>query len=126
MKNLIILIFTLVVLISAGIWQINYIEESSIYAIADVAYITNLINNNKFTEANKHVVELEKTWKEMSNIWNIFIIHDEIDDIQEILINFKMYTKLENKEKALVYSEQLIQNFNHITKKQKIRIENVF
>jgi hypothetical protein len=126
MRNFIVLIVALIILIAAGIWQINYIEESSTYATSDVEYITNLIRNNNFTEASKQVDVLEKTWKDMSNIWNIFIIHDEIDNIQEVLVNFKMYTKLEDKEEALVYSELLIQNFTHISKKQKIRIENVF
>jgi hypothetical protein len=126
MRNVIVLIVALIILIVSGIWQINYIEESSTYATSDVEYITNLIRNNNFTEASKQVDVLEKTWKDMSNIWNIFIIHDEIDNIQEVLVNFKMYTKLEDKEEALVYSELLIQNFTHISKKQKIRIENVF
>lgn len=126
MRNVIILIVTSIILIAAGLWQISYIEESSRYAISDVEYVENLIRNDNFNGANAHINELENTWGSMKNIWSIFIMHDEIDDIETALVNLKTYTKLQNKEEALVYSEQLKQNLGHISIKQKIRIENVF
>jgi hypothetical protein len=126
MKNVIILVTTILVLFIAGIWQIKYIKESSIYVISDVEYATNLLENNNFNGANNHISELENTWENMKKIWSIFIAHDEIDDIETALVNFKTYTKSQNKEEALVYSEQLKQNLNHISKKQEIRFENVF
>ncbi|MDD4387507.1 MAG: DUF4363 family protein [Clostridia bacterium] len=126
MKNAIMLVVALAILIISGIWQIRYIEESSIYAISDTQYVVNLINNDDFVGAKKHINELKNTWEEMRDIWNIFIIHDEIDEIEEIMVNFEMYTKLENKEEALVYSERLKRSFTHVSKKQKIKIENVF
>lgn len=126
MRNVIILIVTSIILVFAGIWQINYIEESSRYAISDVEYVENLIRNDNYNGANAHITELENTWGSMKNIWSIFIMHDEIDDIETALVNLKTYTKSQNKEEALVYSEQLKQNLGHISKKQKIRIENVF
>jgi hypothetical protein len=125
MRNAIILVIALAILILSGYWQIKYIEESSIYAISDVEYVTNLIQNNDFARANKHIEELKKTWRDMSNIWNIFIIHDEIDEIEEIMVNFEMYTKLENKEEALVYSKRLERSLEHISRKQKIMLENI-
>lgn len=125
MRNAIILSVALIVLILAGYWQIKYIEESSIYAISDVQYVTNLIQNDDFTRASKHIEELRKTWRDMSNIWNIFIVHDEIDEIEEIMVNFEMYTKLENKEEALVYSKRLERSLEHISIKQKVKLENV-
>lgn len=125
MRNALILSVALIVLILCGYWQIKYIEESSIYAISDVQYVTNLIQNNDYARANKHIEELKKTWRDMSNIWNIFIVHDEIDEIEEIMVNFEMYTKLENKEEALVYSKRLERSLEHISKKQKIKLENV-
>jgi len=126
MRNAIILVIALGILIIASIWQIRYIEESSIYAVSDTQYIVNLINNDDFDGSKKHLTELKETWKDMCKIWNIFIIHDEIDEIEEIMVNFDMYTKLENKEEALVYAERLKRSFEHIALKQKVRIENVF
>lgn len=126
MKNVIILIVASIILFITGYWQIKYIEESSIYAISDVEYVTNLIKNNNFDGANTHINELENTWQSMENIWSMFIMHDEIDDIEMALVNFKMYTKLENKDESLVYAEELKQNLRHISEKQKIKVENVF
>lgn len=126
MRNWIILIIIAIILIGAGIWQINYVEESSAYAISDAEYAVTLVENNNFDAANKHINELENTWKDMKNIWSMFIIHDEIDKIEAALLNFKTYTKLNNKEEAIVYSEELIQVLNHISAKQKVKVENVF
>lgn len=125
MRNWIILIITVGILIYAGIWQIKYIEESSIFAISDVDYTVNLINNNNFIAANSSVENLEQTWKNMQKIWATFINHKEIDDVVVSITNLKMYTKLQDKKEALVYAEQLKQNLDHISKKQKIRLENV-
>jgi len=126
MKNAVILIVALIILCTSGIWQIKYIEESSIYAISDVEYAANLVQNDDFAAANLHIKELEKTWGSMKTIWTIFITHNEIDYIETALTNLKMYIKLENKEEAIVYAEILKQNFQHVTRKQKITIENIF
>ncbi len=126
MRNAIIFTIAILILFIAGYWQIKYIEETSIYAMSDVEYIMNLVQNNNFDGANTHIIELEKTWGNMRNIWSIFIMHDEIDDIETALVNFKTYIKLKNKEESLVYSELLKQNLGHISKRQKITIENVF
>jgi hypothetical protein len=126
MKNFIILILAIGILISAGIWQIKYLEETSIFAISDVEYAVNLVKNNNFAAANKHIIELNNTWNGMKGIWTIFINHNELDDIEIALLNFKTYTELNNKEQSLIYSEQLKQNLKHVSEKQKIRIENVF
>jgi len=126
MRNFIILLVSIFILLIAGIWQINYIEETSIFAISDVEYAVNFVQNDNFDGANANIIELENTWKNMKQIWSIFINHTEIDDIEIALLNFKAYTKAHNKEEAIVYSEQLKQNIFHISEKQKIRIENVF
>ena len=126
MKNGIILIVAIIILLSAGIWQIKYIEETSVFAISDVEYVVNLVKNNNFDGANTHIKELENTWNNMKIMWSMFIDHDEIDDIEIALLNFKTYVNLHNKEQSIVYSEQLKHNLYHISLKQKIKIENVF
>jgi len=126
MRNFVILIVAMIIVLCAGIWQIKYIEETSTFAITDVEYAINMVRNNNFDGANAHIIELDNTWKSMKNIWTIFINHNEIDDIEIALLNFKSYTKLNNKEESLIYSEQLKQNLKHVSEKQKIRIENVF
>jgi len=126
MRNFIILTLAIIILLIAGIWQIKYIEETSAFAISDTEYAINLVQNNNFDGANTHIKELEKTWGSMKTMWTMFINHTEIDDIEIALLNFKMYVKLNNKEEALLYSEQLKHNLYHISEKQKVRIENVF
>ena len=126
MRNLIILILAIIILLSAGIWQIKYIEETSVFAISDVEYAENLVWNDNFDGANTHIKELENTWDEMKTMWIMFIDHNEIDDVEMALLNFKTYVNLRNKEESIVYSEQLKHNLYHISLKQKVRIENVF
>ncbi|MEG1705346.1 MAG: DUF4363 family protein [Clostridia bacterium] len=125
-KNVITLILSIIILISAGIWQIDYLNKTSMYAMSDTEYIKNLIQNDNFKLANEHIKELENTWNGMKDTWNIFVTHDEIDDVEEAMTNFKMYTLQENKEEALVYAQQIHQNLNHIAKNQQVRFENIF
>lgn len=125
-KNVITLILSIAILLLAGFWQINYLNETAMYVMSDTEYIKNLVENNNFKAANEHIRELENTWNSTKDIWNIFVTHDEIDDVEEAITNFKTYILLENKEEALIASAQIKQNVQHISKNQQVSFSTVF
>ena len=126
MRNLIILVISLVILIGSGLIQLNYLNNSSQYLISDVEYIENLINNNDFKEANNHYDKLHNTWENMSNVWCIFIHNNETETLKEYMVELEKNIELENKNNVYLGCSQIINKLENIVEKQKLLIENVF
>ena len=126
MRNFIILTISLIALISFGVIQLNYLNSTSKYLIADARYIENLVNNDNFKEAKKHMEVLNSTWDNMNSIWCIFIHHNETEGLKEQMVNLEKSIELENKENTFISSSQIINKLENIVRKQNVLIENVF
>ena len=55
----------------------------------------------------------------------MFIIHEEIDDIDDAMIELKEYINYENKEECIVAIEKVKRNLEHTVKRQELKIDNV-
>lgn len=125
MKQTIILIICIIVLVFGGITEIKYLEKSSTYISSDMEYIQNAIQNDNFKLAAEQMEKTYNTWEKNKDILNIFIIHDEIDDIDEYIIELKEYIEFENKEECMVSIAKLKEFLEHTVERQKLRIDNV-
>lgn len=126
MKQWVILIISLFLVIFFGMYEVRYLSQSSSYILSDVEYCENAIENNNFKIAKEHLEDLENTWQNLDNIWSIFIDHDEIGNIDQELLQFKVYVEEENKEEALLSCRELKRIINHSVEKQKLSVANVF
>lgn len=125
MKQTIIMIICIIILIGGGIAEIKYLEKTSIYLSSDMDYIRNTIDNNNYELAKEQIEKSFKTWTDTKNIWNMFVIHDEIDDIEEALVELKEYVKFENKEECFVAIEKIKKDLEHTVKREKVLIDNI-
>lgn len=125
MKQTIILIICIVVLVVGGIVEIKYLEKSSTFISADIDYIENAIQNNNYDLAEQQMEKTYNTWTKNKDVFNIFIIHDEIDDIDEYITELKEYIKFENKEECIVAISKLREALTHTVDRQKLKIDNI-
>lgn len=124
-KQILTLIIALGVLIFSGIWEINYLENSSKYLMGDIDNTINYINQEKFDMAkvaNKNVIS---TWKNMKFVWNIFVNHERVDDLEEALVDIESYIEFENKEESISSSNKSKRIINQIVEKQKFTPEHI-
>ena len=126
MRNFITLGICLITLIVFGIIQLNYLDETSKYLISDAKYIENLVNNDNFEEAKKHMDNLNSTWDNMNSIWCIFIHHNETESLKEYMVSLEKYIEIKNKDNVFLSSSQIINKLENIVRKQNILLENVF
>ena len=118
-KQILTLIIALGVLIFSGIWEINYLENSSKYLMGDIDNTINYINQEKFDMAkveNKNVIS---TWKNMKFVWNIFVNLERVDDLEEALVDIESYIEFENKEESISSANKSKRIINQIVEKQK-------
>ena len=125
MKQFSIIIICIIVLVTGGIFEIKYLEKSSIYLSTDMDYIKSAINSDNFLLAKEQIDKSWQTWESLKNTWNMFIIHEEIDDIEEAMIELKEYINYENKEECIVAIEKVKRNLEHTVKRQELKIDNV-
>lgn len=124
-KQILTLIIALGILIFSGIWEINYLENSSKYLMGDIDNTINYINQEKFNMAkvaNKNVIS---TWKNMKFVWNIFVNHERVDDLEEALVDIESYIEFENKEESISSANKSKRIINQIVEKQKFTPEHI-
>lgn len=125
MKQTIIMIICVIILIGGGIAEIKYLEKTSVFLSSDMDYIRNAIQNDNYELANKQMEKSFKSWTDTKKVWNMFIIHEEIDDIEEALVELKEYLKFENKEECIVAIEKVKKDLEHSVKRQKVSLDNI-
>ncbi|MEG2348060.1 MAG: DUF4363 family protein [Clostridia bacterium] len=126
MKQFIIFIVTLIILIFGGIKEIDYIKNTAVYTLADLEYTKNSLNNDKFDLAYENAKDLKNTWTELKKIWQIFINHSEIDEVDSSVTELISYILSNDKIEAMAKIDLLQRDFNHIVENQKVNIQNIF
>ena len=125
MKQVGVMIICIIIVAVSGICEIKYLNKSSIYLMSDIEYIKNAINNNNYDLASEQSKATYDSWGNIKKIWNIFINHEEIDDIENSMIDLKEYIEFENKEECLVAIEKIKSELDHTIKRQQMRIDNI-
>ena len=128
MKNILILVLSIILVLSFGIWELGYLEETSDYVLGDASQVQNILENpNKgYNERESAIKDLNNTWKTVKKPWSIYISHGEIDNINERIISYSVYALENNKEEATKEYENLVDNLNHVVECQKLLPQNIF
>ena len=124
-KQIAILIILLFLLIFGGIWEIKYLERTSRYLASEVEYTKNAIENNNFELADKQMESMQNTWDDMNIVWNIFINHDRIDDLEEAIEDLDSYIYLKQDKEAINAADRLNKIIYQIVDKQKFSFEHI-
>ena len=125
MKQWIILILSIVIVIASGLWEIKYLEDTSRYALTDINYSRNLIQNSNFDMAKEQVNDISNTWDNIKTVWSIFVDHEEIGSIEEGITTYKSYVELEASDEAIAAANELERIFKHVVDKQKLHVGNI-
>ena len=128
MKSIMTLVLSIILVLSVGIWEIGYLEETSDYMLGDADYVQSVLENkNKgYKERENAVNALKETWQSVKSPWSIYINHAEIDSINQRMISYSVYVLEDNKEEATNEYQNLVDNIMHIVDSQKLLPQNIF
>ena len=124
-KQISILMISLALLIFGGVYEIRYLENTEKYIKTDISYVQNALENDDFESAKKHIQEIRKTWGDVSDVWNIFVNHERIDDFEEAIEELNANIELRDKEEAIKKSMILKAILSQIVDKQRCSMEHV-
>lgn len=125
MKQVWILIISIIILVTAGICEIKFLNNSSKYLKADLDYIENAVLNNNYQLAKSQFDNTFSSWNELKDVWHIFITSEEIDAINSNIIELKHYLEYEEEEDSLIAIEQIKSSITHCITRQNLRIDNI-
>lgn len=125
MKQVWILIISIMILVTAGICEIKFLNNSSKYLKADLDYIENAVLNNNYQLAKSQLDNTFSSWNELKDVWHIFITSEEIDAINSNIIELKHYLEYEEEEDSLIAIEQIKSSITHCITRQNLRIDNI-
>lgn len=125
-KQISIFIVSVALLIFGGIWEIRYLSETSRYLQTDIDYVRYELEKDNFDGAKSQISEIRNTWRSISDVWNIFVNHDRIDDLEEALETLNADVELKDKDSAIKSSMILKAIVSQIVDKQKFSFEHVF
>ena len=126
MKDLALFILILIVIIGLGIWQINYLEETSRYLKTDLKYVEYFIEMEKYHDAGDTLKNVKRTWDDMEDTWAIFVHHDDIESVKLELAKLESYIYSSEKEESLALISSLISNVDYTVECEKVYIKNIF
>lgn len=125
MKQWLTLIICVILLLVAGIWQINYLQKTARYTLSDIEYVKNSAINENFEFAKEGIDNVEKTWNSVETVWHIFVDSNEVDKIEEHITLIKSYIDEEDKEEVIVNANELNRVLTYIVKKQQLKTQNI-
>lgn len=128
MKSILILLVSTALVLSFGIWELKYLEETSDYMLGSANQVQNVFENTKkgYKERTLAIDDLKQTWLLVKKPWSVYINHAEIDNINQRVISYSAYVINGNKEEATNEYENLVDNINQILDSQKVLPENIF
>lgn len=124
-KQIIILVISLVIIIFCGIWELNYLDKTSMYLKSDVNSVRNFIQNNNFDMALNAYNNMENTWNSMTYLWNIFINHERVDYLEETMVLLKTNIEIQERDEAIEQANRLEHIISQVVDKQKPTFEHV-
>ena len=126
LKQVIIFLISSAIIIFSGIWEIKYLENSSRYILSDIQYSENALNNDNFELAKLHVERLEDTWNNIKNVWSMFVVQEDIEEIESRITMYKIHTEYNDIEESIVDCDLLKGMIQSIVEKHKVNCNNIF
>ena len=125
-KESIICIFIIILIIGLDIITQNYTKKSTIEITDCLSKLKDEIENGNLENAKLKIEELDNKWDYRHNKLAYYIEHDELEKVDTAIVSAKSYIQTEDYSSAA--SELDVGKFvlEHIQKKYKFNLVNVF
>ena len=130
MRDLIIIIVIIAAILSGDLYINKYLGDTSAKLIQNLKDLKENVlvaeQTENREEVKKEMEQMDKSWKETSEIWAIIVMHQEIDNIEQALIKTKAMINNGNIEDAIPEIETAIFFIEHVNAREKLDIKNIF
>ena len=130
MRDITIIIIILITIFAGDLVVNRYLGHTTDELIKNLTSLKENVVKASETENRDEVKDemgkVEESWKRISEIWAIFVIHQEVDNIEQALIKTKSMINDGNIEDAIPEIETAIFFVEHVKQREKLMLENIF
>ena len=88
-----------------------------------IEYIKYSIDLEKFEESEERIIIFNTTWKNLREVWGIFVHHDDILEIESSIAEIEACIENNDKDDVKIRIDRLISNITAVAEREKINIE---
>lgn len=125
-REIIICGFIIILIIALDIVTQNYTKKSAIEITECLSELRKEIENNNLKSAHKKIEELDKKWDNRHDKLAYYIEHDELEKFDTAIIQAKSFVKNDDVSSAIAELETGKFVLEHIERKYKFNLQNIF
>jgi len=112
-------------LIGAGFWINNSLQESTDRLSNQIQQVSNSIQQGDWSGARRSSDKLQRSWEKDARWWPVVLDHQEIDNIEFTMSRTSEYVR--NQDPALAQGQlaELKLMVEHIPRKEEVNLENI-
>ncbi len=115
----------IIILISSFIYIVSLNKKSKQFTI-NIHVLEEMVSNNDWDNAKKQLISMEKDWGKTERWMTTLIDHQEVDSINLSLVRLSRYLQYEEVSDLMVECATLRLLIEHIPKKEKFNLSNLF
>jgi len=125
-KETIICIFIIILIIILDIFTQNYTKKSSNEIIECLSELKIEIENDNLKKAQEKIEELDKKWDNKHDKLAYYIEHDELEKVDTAIVQVKSFVENDDIPSAVAEIETGKFVLEHIERKYKFNLQNIF
>lgn len=125
-KEIIICIFIIILIIGLDIVTQNYTKKSTIEITECLSELKSEIENENLENAKLKIEELDKKWDNKHDKLAYYIEHDELEKVDTAIVQVKSFVENDDIPSAIAELETGKFVLEHIERKYKFNLQNIF
>ena len=130
MKEIIEIIIILVVVCTTSLVLQQYLEKTSEDILSKLNNLKEEMKlaqeSNNTDNVKKISDEIIKKWEEISEVWSMVVVHQELDNIKLSILEVKGALESDSLDDAMEEIDKTIFLTGHIKEKESFRLKNIF
>lgn len=126
MKIPLIMVAITIIFIGFAVWTQHSLAASAEKLEQRLSSLESAIKDDNWEMANDQLESFNQLWRKTKNSWQIFINHEEIDNIDATLARVKQLVSLKAKADSLSEISALRLFIVHIPQKESLCLVNIF
>jgi len=119
------LIIMVILFVSFGV----YVNQQTLRHLAsfrdEIDTIAQHMKAGEWELADAKIADLQKRWNTVQDRWDLFIFHQDIDDVEMILARLTSFVHTQDLSQALAELTALDMKFSHIYRNEMFNLQNV-
>ena len=129
MKDFIIIISIILLILGGDFFVKKHLESTTGSLVQELQNLKEKTilakETNNRNEIIKDMEKVETKWREISEIWSVIIVHQEIDNIEQAMVRARIDINKGNIEDAIPEIETAIFFAEHINEREKLKLKNI-